>query len=160
MGARWLRVNVPAATLAVRLGVGLVFFLEGIKKFLFPVSWGVGRFTNIGIPMPGVMAPFVGTVEVIAGALIIVGLLTRLAAIPLLIDITVAILSTKIPILLERGFWAMEADARTDYAMLTGLLFLLFAGGGSWALDAWRSAESQVSRADIDGPPPTDHTPD
>ncbi len=142
MNARWFHVDAPAATLAVRLGVGGVFFLEGIKKFLFPADWGAGRFARIGIPAPQVMAPFVGTVEVICGALLIVGLLTQLAAIPLLIDITVAILSTKLPLLLHKGFWAMEADARTDYAMFTGLLFLLFAGAGVWSLDARRSATS------------------
>ncbi len=142
MNARWFHVDAPAATLAVRLGVGGVFFLEGIKKFLFPADWGAGRFARIGIPAPQVMAPFVGTVEVICGALLIVGLLTQLAAIPLLIDITVAILSTKLPLLLHKGFWAMEADARTDYAMFTGLLFLLFAGAGVWSLDVRRSATS------------------
>jgi uncharacterized membrane protein YphA (DoxX/SURF4 family) len=120
MTARWLnRVN---PIWAVRLGVGVVFLLEGIKKFLFPVEWGVGRFIKIGIPAPHAMAPFVGTAEVICGGLIIAGLVTQLAAIPLLIDITVAFLTTKLPLLLQKGFWAMEADARTDYAMFMGLL--------------------------------------
>ena len=136
------RAGTPAAAIAVRLGVGGVFFLEGVKKFLFPDDWGVGRFIKIGIPAPHVMAPFVGTVEVVCGALLILGLVTRLAALPLLIDISVAILSTKIPIVLARGFWPMEAEARTDYAMFTGLLFLLFAGGGTWSIDAWRSRSS------------------
>ncbi len=67
----------PRAALFVRLGVGLVFLLEGIKKFLFPIEWGVGRFTHIGIPAPGIMAPFVGSVEIICGALVLLGLLTR-----------------------------------------------------------------------------------
>jgi uncharacterized membrane protein YphA (DoxX/SURF4 family) len=113
-----------------------VFFLEGIKKFLLPADWGIGRFTKIGIPHPGVMAPFVGTVEILCGALLVIGLATRLAAIPLLIDITVAMVTTKLPILLAKGFWPMEAEARTDYAMLMGLLFLLAAGAGRWSLDA------------------------
>ncbi len=138
------RGSTSAAAIAVRLGVGAVFFLEGVKKFLFPADWGVGRFIKIGIPAPHVMAPFVGTVEVVCGALLILGLVTRLAAIPLLIDISVAILSTKIPVLLSKGFWPMEAEARTDYAMLTGLLFLLIAGGGSWSVDAWRSRPSKA----------------
>ena len=148
MPGRWTRVDTPAAALAVRLGVGLVFFLEGIKKFLFPADWGVGRFVKIGIPAPEVMAPFVGTVEVICGALIILGLLTQLAAIPLLIDITVAIVSTKVPLLLQKGFWAMEADARTDYAMFTGLLFLIFAGGGRWSVDGGRSTTRRGASSD------------
>jgi putative oxidoreductase len=145
MTARWLdRVN---PTLAVRLGVGVIFLLEGIKKFLFPDDWGVGRFIKIGIPAPHVMAPFVGTVEAICGGLIIVGLLTQLAAIPLLIDITVAFLTTKVPLLLQKGFWAMEADARTDYAMFMGLLFLLLsnrsAGPSGARQSAHQSNESQ-----------------
>jgi uncharacterized membrane protein YphA (DoxX/SURF4 family) len=116
--------------------VGLVFFLEGWKKFLFPADWGVGRFLRIGIPHAEILAPFVGVVEVVCGTLLLVGLLTRLAAIPLVIDITVAILATKLPILLGKGFWPMEAEARTDYAMLMGLLFLLVAGAGPWSADA------------------------
>jgi uncharacterized membrane protein YphA (DoxX/SURF4 family) len=125
-----------AGTIFVRLGVGVVFLLEGIKKFLVPADWGIGRFTKIGIPHPGVMAPFVGAVEIVCGALLVIGLATRLAAIPLLIDITVAILATKLPILLAKGFWPMEAEARTDWAMLMGLLFLVVAGSGRWSLDA------------------------
>jgi putative oxidoreductase len=131
-----LHADGPAAIIFARLGVGLIFFLEGLKKFLFPADWGVGRFTKIGIPDPAVMAPFVGVVEVVCGALLLIGLVTRLAAITLLIDISVAILTTKVPILIAKGFWPMEAEARTDYAMLMGLLFLLAAGPGRWSLDA------------------------
>jgi len=89
----------------IRLMVGTVFLLEGIQKFLYPETLGAGRFAQIGIPAPGVMGPFVGAVETICGALLLVGFLTRLAAVPLLINISVAILSTKIPILLGHGFW-------------------------------------------------------
>jgi len=94
--------EAPRATVLVRFMVGAVFFEEGIQKFLFPDLLGAGRFARIGIPVPEVMGPFVGTVEIVCGALIFVGLLTRLAAIPLLFNISVAILSTKIPILLMR----------------------------------------------------------
>jgi uncharacterized membrane protein YphA (DoxX/SURF4 family) len=129
--------------------VGVVFFEEGIQKLLFPDLLGAGRFARIGIPVPEVMGPFVGTVEIICGALIFVGLLTRLAAIPLLINISVAILSTKIPILLGHdficfhvaklaryGFWSMASEARTDFSMLLGLLFLLIVGAGQYSSDA------------------------
>ncbi len=150
----WLRAANPgntarAATL-VRLMVGIVFFLEGIQKFLYPDALGAGRFARIGIPAPDVMGPFVGGVETICGALLLVGLLTRPAAIPLLINISVAILSTKIPILLGHGFWtftlaklprygflSMAHEARTDFCMLLGLVFLLIAGAGAWSVD-WR----------------------
>jgi putative oxidoreductase len=128
--------TAPRAALLVRLGVGGVFFLEGIKKFLFVAQWGAGRFEHIGIPWPHVMAPFDGAFEIACGALLLIGLLTRLAAVPLLVDILVAIGTTKIPLLLKSGFWAMEADARTDFAMLCGLLFLAVAGAGSISLDA------------------------
>jgi putative oxidoreductase len=124
-----------AATLLIRLLVGAVFLSEGIQKFLFPASQGVGRFVKIGIPYPGFTAPFVGVVEIVCGALIIAGLLTRLAAIPLLINIAVAIATTKIPMLLHQGFWPMAHEARTDFCMLLGLLFLGIEGAGRWCLD-------------------------
>jgi uncharacterized membrane protein YphA (DoxX/SURF4 family) len=122
----------------IRLAVGAVFLSEGIQKFLFPETCGVGRFTQIGIPGPCVMAPFVGGVEILFGASILAGFLTRWAAVPLIIDISVAIASTKVPILLKQGFWAAAHEARTDYAMFLGLLFLLLAGGGEFSLDSIR----------------------
>ena len=127
--------SAPAAAVWIRIATGAVFLSEGIQKFLFPDALGSGRFEKIGIPSPAIMAPFVGAVEIVFGALILAGLLTRLAAIPLLIDISVAIASTKIPMLLHKGFWAAAHEARTDFAMLLGLLFLLLAGAGPWSLD-------------------------
>jgi len=128
--------RAPAATLLVRLLVGGVFLSEGIQKFLFPDALGVGRFVKIGIPAPGVMAPFVGVVEIACGLLLVVGLLTRLAAIPLVVDMLVAIATTKIPLLAKSGFWAMAHEARTDYAMLLGAVFLLLVGPGPLSVDA------------------------
>ena len=128
--------KVSSAILAIRLMVGAVFFLEGIKKFLFVEQWGAGRFTRIGIPEPHLMGPFVGAVEIVCGLLVLLGLRTGVAAIPLLAVICTAIATTKIPILLKSGFWPMEAEARTDYAMLMGLIFLLLAGSGCLSLDA------------------------
>jgi putative oxidoreductase len=132
---RIANADAPAATLVVRLSVGGVFVSEGIQKFLFPAALGVGRFVKIGIPAPSIMAPFVGVVEIVFGALLIVGFLTRLAAIPLIIDMLVAIATTKIPILTRSGFWAMAHEARTDYAMLLGSLFLLLVGAGPLSVD-------------------------
>jgi uncharacterized membrane protein YphA (DoxX/SURF4 family) len=119
--------------------VATVFGSEGIQKFLFSDSLGVGRFIKIGIPMPGVMAPFVGVVEIVCGALILLGLYTRFASLPLLINITVALITTKLPILLEKGFWAAAHESRTDWSMLLGLIFLLIVGSGRWSLDEFRS---------------------
>ena len=146
--AKAARSDAPVSVLLIRILVGWVFVSEGIGKFLFADAQGAGRFARIGIPAPHVMGPFVGVVEIICGALILLGLLTRLAAIPLLIDMIVAILSTKIPILLGRGFgpfslpklpqygfWSMLHEARTDISMVLGLLFLLILGAGAWSLD-------------------------
>jgi uncharacterized membrane protein YphA (DoxX/SURF4 family) len=128
--------SAPAATLLVRLLVGGVFVSEGIQKFLLPEALGVGRFVKIGIPAPAIMAPFVGVIEIVCGTLLIVGLMTRLAAIPLFIDMLVAIATTKVPILLKSGVWAMAHEARTDYAMLLGSAFVSLVGAGRVSLDA------------------------
>ena len=152
--------RTPAAVVLIRLMVGTVFFLEGIQKFLYAEALGAGRFAKIGIPAPEVMGPFVGAMETIGGALLLVGLLTRLAAIPLLINISVAILSTKIPILLGHGFWtftlaklpsygflSMMHEARTDFCMFLGLLFLLLVGGGRCSLDARLGTDLEIKRS-------------
>jgi putative oxidoreductase len=137
-------------TILVRLLVGLVvFFPEGIQKLAFPEILGAGRFANIGIPFPEITGPFVGIVETVSGALIIVGLFTRLAAIPLIIIMIVAILSTKVPILLGHefwifhlpklpryGFWSMMHEARADFTMLLGSIYLLIEGAGMWSIDS------------------------
>jgi putative oxidoreductase len=140
---RFLSTNASAATVLVRLMTGCVFLSEGIQKFLYPAELAAGRFAKIGIPAPQTMGPFVGGCEIVCGALLIIGLLTRLAAIVLLIDISVAIVSTKIPVLLGHGFWSfslmklprygfwsMMHEARTDFSMWLGLLFLLIVGAG------------------------------
>jgi putative oxidoreductase len=121
----------------IRILVGWVFLSEGIQKFLFPDSLGVGRFVKIGIPWPQVMAPFVGVVEIVCGSLLLLGLIARLATLPLLIDIAVALYSTKIVALAKNGFWGTLHEARTDVSMLLGLIFLLLVGAGAWSLDAW-----------------------
>lgn len=131
----WIRQGAKTIVL-IRILVGWVFLSEGIQKFLFPAALGVGRFVKIGIPWPQVMAPFVGVVEIVCGSLVLLGLLTRLAAIPLLIDICVALYSTKIVTLSKNGLWSTLHEARTDVSMLLGLLFLLLVGGGAWSLDA------------------------
>jgi uncharacterized membrane protein YphA (DoxX/SURF4 family) len=136
--------GTPRAVVLVRLAVGAVFLSEGIQKFLFPEALGVGRFAKIGIPAPAVMAPFVGAVEIVCGALLIAGLLTRLAAIPLIIDMLVAIATTKIPLWLKSGFWAMAHEARTDWAMLLGCIFLALVGAGKYSLDSAISRRSET----------------
>ena len=137
--------RVLAPVILIRLMMGWVFMSEGIQKFLFPDVLGVGRFTRIGIPAPQFFAPFVGLVEIVCGALLIVGLLTRLASIPLLINILVAIATTKIPMLSKAGFWGMMHEARTDFCMLLGLIFLLIVGSGALSFDERLSRRSDRS---------------
>lgn len=144
-----LITDAPAATVLVRIMAGSVFLSEGIQKFLYPEDLAAERFSKIGIPDPEVMGPFVGGCEVVCGVLLIIGLLTRVVVIVLLIDISVAIVSTKIPVLLGHGFWgfslmklprygfwSMMHEARTDFSMWLGLLFLLIVGAGRWSFDA------------------------
>src|SRR5512136_2922651 len=111
----FLGFSGPASAILIRFMVGWVFLSEGIQKFLFPDALGVGRFVKIGIPYPEIMAPFIGGIEVVCGMLLIVGLLTRFAAIPMIVNISVAILSTKIPILLGRGFWLFNLPKVNSY---------------------------------------------
>ncbi|HVP33187.1 MAG TPA: DoxX family protein, partial [Steroidobacteraceae bacterium] len=102
---RILGTSADPTVILIRLLVGLVvFFPEGLQKLLFPALLGAGRFAAIGIPWPDVLGPFVGMTEIVCGALVIVGLLTRLAAIPLIVVAVVAFVSTKIPILLGHDF--------------------------------------------------------
>jgi putative oxidoreductase len=158
---RTLGTTAPAATVLVRFMVGWVFLAEGIQKFMYPAALGVGRFVKIGIPSPETMAPFVGVVEILCGILIVVGLLTRWAAIPLLINISVAILSTKVPILLGHGFWtfnlpalprygfwSMMHEARTDFSMWLGLVFLLIVGAGTLSIDTTLTRPSRTAESD------------
>ncbi len=121
----------------IRLAVGLIFLTQGILKYTDP-RMGVVRFTRIGFPFPAFTAHFAGTFEIACGLLVLLGLFTRLASVPLLIVILTAIATTKIPELFrpEQGFWFMVSDARTDFAMTMSLLFLLAAGPGAWSLDA------------------------
>lgn len=131
-----MKTSFSGPIILIRLLVGSVFVSEGIQKFLFPADIGAGRFAKIGIPWPEVLAPIVGSVEIVFGVLVLLGLMTRLAVIPLIIVMLTAITTTKIPILLEQGFWKMAHEARSDWAMLLSCLFLLIVGGGARSLDA------------------------
>lgn len=154
----------PAAIILIRLVVGGIFLNEGILKFIDPATNGAGRFANIGIPAPAFFGPFVASVEVLGGVLLILGLLTRLAALALFINISVAIFTTKIPVLLGHGylgfslmkvknygFLSMVHEARTDFAMWFGLLFLLSSGPGRLSIDAKREAAQSRGAGKADG---------
>lgn len=147
--SRMLQTEAPPATLLIRFVVGVVFASEGIQKFLLADAQGAGRFARIGIPAPELMGPFVGVVEIVCGVLVVAGLVTRLAAVPLIIDMLVALASTKVPILLGHGYWlfahtfapkeglwAFLHESRTDLSMLCCSTFLGLVGAGAWSLDA------------------------
>jgi putative oxidoreductase len=125
--------DIPA--LLVRLVVGLIFLSEGIQKILFPDVLGAGRFAKIGFTHPSFWANLTASFEITCGILILLGLLTRIVSIPLLIVMATAFVTTKLPILLERGFWAMAHEYRTDFAMTMLLLYLLWLGGGKYSID-------------------------
>lgn len=140
------------AALAIRLAVGGIFFVEGLLKFLRPGELGAGRFAKIGLPAPEFFGPFVGGVEVLCGALILVGLRTCWAAWPLLGVMAVAFVSVKVPVLLGHGFAGFELrplphygflsmmhEARNDLCMIAGLTYLLLVGPGPWSLDERRA---------------------
>jgi uncharacterized membrane protein YphA (DoxX/SURF4 family) len=118
-----------------RIIVGLVFLSEGIQKFLLPELVGVERFVKIGFENPEFLAYFVATFEILCGILLLFGLLTRLASLPLLVIMGTAIVTTKIPKLINDGFWTMAHDSRTDFAMTMLLIFLIIYGAGKLSID-------------------------
>jgi uncharacterized membrane protein YphA (DoxX/SURF4 family) len=137
----------PKSTLAIRLMAGGVFLSEGLLKFVY-VNQGVGRFTKLGMPMPAVLAPAIALLEIGGGLLLITGLGTRLISVPFILEMVVAVLSTKIglyfgtsplpkpPALPVVGWWAVLHESRSDYAQLMSCIFLLASGPGAWSLDA------------------------
>ena len=125
--------NIP--TFLYRLAVGLIFLSEGLQKYIIPGATGTARFAKIGFSNPAFWAYFTGSFEIVCGILILLGFLTRLAAIPLLIIMVVAFITTKIPILTGNGFWAFAHEYRTDFAMTLLLIYLLVYGAGNYSLD-------------------------
>jgi putative oxidoreductase len=145
-------------TLLLRLMAGSVFFWEGLLKLVY-VNQGVGRFIKLGFPLPELTAHFVAGFEVIGGLLIMAGLFTRVVALGFVIEMVVAILSTKISLFLgtsplalpasppKVGLWAVLHEIRSEWAQLTTSLFLLLAGPGPWSLDARRARRGLAEEA-------------
>ena len=168
--------GAPRATILLRLMAGSVFLWEGVLKFVY-ANQGVGRFTKLGFPFPDFTASFVGGLETVGGLLILVGLGTRFVAVPFLIEMVVAILSTKIDLYLGTsplplppsppltGFWAVLHEVRSEYAQLLTVAFLLWAGPGPWSLDARRARKrtedqrEQGPWSEIGSSPPASRSP-
>ena len=129
------RISDNLAFIIPRIVVGLVFLTEGIQKYLFPELLGTGRFLKIGFSNPAFWAYFTGSFEIVCGILVLFGLLTRLASIPLIIIMAVAFVTTKYPLQIDKGFWIFAHEYRTDFAMTMLLLLLLIYGGGGISLD-------------------------
>jgi len=137
----------PRASILLRLMAGSVFLWEGILKFVY-TNQGVGRFTKLGFPAPHFTATADGWFEIVGGLLILTGLLTRLVAVPFIIEMLVAMASTKIPLYLgtsplplppvppQIGFWAVLHEIRSEFAQLLTCAYLLMEGPGAWSLDA------------------------
>jgi uncharacterized membrane protein YphA (DoxX/SURF4 family) len=152
--------SAPRSTIAIRLMAGGVFFWEGLLKFAY-VNQGVGRFTKLGLPVPEVLAPAIAVLEIGGGLLLMSGLATRLISIPFIVEMIVAMLTTKISLYLGTsplprppappvmGGWAVLHEIRSDYAQIMSCIFLLAAGPGPWSLDAllarWRRSPSPAS---------------
>lgn len=119
----------------IRLIAGIVFLSEGIQKLILPEIRGAGRFAKIGLPNPDILGTFVGTVELVCGLLLIIGLCVRLASIPLIVIMLVAFAVTKSEVYRNDGFWELLHGSRTDWAMLLSCIFLLINGGGAWSVD-------------------------
>lgn len=145
---KFLHTDQSKVTIMIRLMVVVVFVSEGIQKFVYPMMRGAGRFENMGFPAPEFFSNFVGIFEILCVILLLSGLFTRGAAIVMLINMTVAIVVTKIPIafgesfgpfilrdLNTYGFWSMAHEIRTDFAMWLGSLFLIVKEGSKWSLD-------------------------
>jgi len=130
-----LRTVDDNRTIFVRLVVGLIFLTEGIQKFLFPDILGPGRFMKIGFSNPEFWAYFTACFEISCSMLILIGLLTRVASVPLLIIMLTAFITTKLPILVDKGIWPMFHEYRTDFAVTVLLIYLFVYGGGRWSVD-------------------------
>jgi uncharacterized membrane protein YphA (DoxX/SURF4 family) len=157
---RWIsRVLHPPldgsrAIIAIRSMAGGVFLWEGILKFVYE-NQGVGRFTKLGMPFPAATASFVGVLEIVGGLLLLLGLGTRLISIPFIVEMLVAMLTTKPRLFLgtsplplppvppQIGMWAVLHEIRSEYAQLMSCVFLLATGPGPWSLDAWLAGRAK-----------------
>ena len=113
----------------LRIATGAVFINHGYAKlFKFGFAGVTGAFTQMGVPLPGIMGPFVGLLEFFGGIALVIGLLTRLFALGFAIDMLVAILLVQ----LKKGFSGFEFE----FLLMGASVALLLAGAGSFSVDA------------------------
>jgi uncharacterized membrane protein YphA (DoxX/SURF4 family) len=161
---RWLNnppLDGPRATLLLRIMAGGVFLWEGLLKFVY-TNQGVGRFTKLGFPMPDLTAGFVAWVEIIGGLLLLAGFLSRWTAVVFVIEMVVAMLTTKIDMFLGTsplplppspptvGFWAVLHEIRSEYAQLLTVLFVLLAGPGPNSVDNFLAERSRTDVRELE----------
>ena len=126
----------------IRVLVGLVFLIEGVLKFVHPDELGAPRFAGIGLPFPHQLAPFVGGIEIVGGAALLLNCYAGDASLLLLAVIIAALVTTKVPILLGRqfgpftliklpsyGWLSFLHEARVDLCMFVGSLAVLIDSG-------------------------------
>ena len=154
-------VTGQSSIIILRLMAGMVFFWEGILKFVY-VNQGVGRFTKLGFPFPETTAHFVATCEIIGGLLLIFGLFTRITAFYFVVQMVVAALSTKIDLYFghsplplppappKLGIWAVLHEIRSDYAQILTCCFLLIEGPGRWSMDFFLATKRKLYRIDAE----------
>ena len=134
MKQKIFQINPISGYLLIRVILGYVFLVAGLQKFIFPDAMGPGRFMDMGFPIPVFTAYFVGFFEALGGLLILIGLASRLAAIPIAITMVVAIITTKFPQFSD-GFWTFAHAARLDISMLLASIFVIYNGSGKYSLD-------------------------
>ena len=131
-------IRKPEPLTLIRYVVGLVFLTEGLLKLIHPQDLGAGRFARIGLPWPEALAPFVAVVEIAGSLMLLLNLLPGYAALALFGTISVALLTTKLEVLLGRplgpftlmkvpyyGILGFLHESRTDLSMFAGTLALI-----------------------------------
>lgn len=133
--SEWFKTNEMGAVLIVRIIMGYVFLVAGLQKFIFPDDMGPGRFEEMGYAFPAFTAYFVGFFETAGAILILIGLATRFAAVPIFVIMLTAIVTTKFPVLADDGFWSFAHALRLDFSMLMCALFIWMAGADKRSMD-------------------------
>jgi putative oxidoreductase len=126
------RRQIDTALAVLRIVLGVTFILHGGQKlFVFGFDGVSGAFAQMGIPAPGLLGPFVALVEFFGGIAIVLGLLTRLAALGIAATMVVAILTVH----LKNGFFA-PTGFEFPLSLLGSAIALIITGAGTFSLDA------------------------